>query len=73
VNADAEHRLAEILSEALAGLHPEERELLQAAYVDKRPLRELAEEAGQTYKALESRLGRLRQKLKEQLLGNLRP
>ena len=67
-----EHRLGEILREALAALPPDERELIQAAYVDKRPLRELADEAGQTYKAVESRLGRLRQKLKEQLLKGLR-
>jgi RNA polymerase sigma-70 factor (ECF subfamily) len=70
VNPD--HRLNEILREALAALPPDERELIQAAYVDQRPLRELAEEAGQTYKAVESRLGRLRQKLKEQLLKDLR-
>jgi RNA polymerase sigma-70 factor, ECF subfamily len=67
-----EHRLGEILHEALAALLPDERELIQAAYVDKRPLRELADEAGQTYKAVESRLGRLRQKLKAQLLKDLR-
>ncbi len=67
-----EHRLGEHLREALQALPPDERELLQAAYVDQRPLRELAEETGQTYKAVESRLGRLRQKLKEQLLKNLR-
>ena len=69
---NSEHRLGEILREALAALPPDERELIQAAYVDKRPLRELAAEAGQTYKAVESRLGRLRQKLKEQLLKDLR-
>ncbi len=68
----AEHRLAEMLAEAMATLPAEERELLQAAYVDGRPLRELADEAGQSYKAIESRLGRLRQRLKEQLLKNLR-
>lgn len=67
-----EHRLSEILHEALAALPPDERELIQAAYVDKRPLQELADEAGQTYKAVESRLGRLRQRLKEQLLKDLR-
>jgi RNA polymerase sigma-70 factor (ECF subfamily) len=67
-----EHRLGEILREALAALPPDERELIQAAYVDKRPLRELAYEAGQTYKAVESRLGRLRHRLKEQLLNDLR-
>jgi RNA polymerase sigma-70 factor, ECF subfamily len=67
-----EHRLGESLRAALAALPPDERELIQAAYVDQRPLRELADEAGQTYKAVESRLGRLRQKLKEQLLKDLR-
>ena len=67
-----DHWLGEILREALAALPPDERELIQAAYVDKRPLRELADEAGQTYKAVESRLGRLRRKLKEQLLKDLR-
>ncbi len=69
---NSEHRLTGLLREALAGLSPVERELVQAAYVDARPLQELADEAGQTYKAVESRLGRLRQKLKEQLLKNLR-
>jgi DNA-directed RNA polymerase specialized sigma24 family protein len=56
----------------LAALPPEDRELLQAAYVDKRPLQDLADEAGQTYKAVESRLGRLRHRLKEQVLKDLR-
>jgi RNA polymerase sigma-70 factor (ECF subfamily) len=69
---NAASQLSEILREALAALPPEERELVQAAYVDKRPLRELAEASGLTYKAVESRLARLRQKLKEQLLRNLR-
>jgi RNA polymerase sigma-70 factor (ECF subfamily) len=70
--ANPEHRLGDILREALAALPPDERELIQAAYVDQRPLRELADETGQTYKAVESRLGRLRHKLKEQLLNHLR-
>jgi RNA polymerase sigma-70 factor, ECF subfamily len=70
--SNPEYRLAEILGEVLAALPPDERELLQAAYVDRRPLQELADEAGQTYKALESRLGRLRQRLKGQLLRDLR-
>ncbi len=71
-SVSADHRLAEILAESLASFPPEERELLHAAYVDKRPLRELAEESGQTYKAVESRLGRLRHKVKEKLLHRLR-
>lgn len=65
-------QLSEILREALAALKPEERELMQAAYIDGRPLQELAGASGLTYKAVESRLARLRQKLKEQLLRDLR-
>lgn len=65
-------QLSEILREALAALKPEEREMMQAAYIDKRPLQELADASGLTYKAVESRLARLRLKLKEQLLRNLR-
>jgi RNA polymerase sigma-70 factor (ECF subfamily) len=64
--------LSEILGEALAALAPEEREILQAAYIDQRPLQELADAAGLTYKAVESRLARLRQKLKEKMLTDLR-
>lgn len=68
----SEQQLVELLREGLADLPPEERELIQAAYVDERPLQDLAAESGQTYKAMESRLGRLRRKLKERLLKNLR-
>ena len=69
---ESTNRLAEALHNALARLAPEERELIQAAYVDERPIQELADASGQSYKAVESRLARLRQKLKKQLLTNLR-
>jgi len=72
VETDSEHQLSEILRDALTTLIPEERELIQAAYVDEQPLQELAEASGLTYKAVESRLARLRQKLKKHLLRNLR-
>jgi RNA polymerase sigma-70 factor (ECF subfamily) len=65
-------RLVEALDAALEQLAPEERELLRAAYGDGRPLRELADESDLSYKAVESRLGRLRQKLKTHLLHILR-
>jgi len=67
-----DHHLVEILRDALAGLQPDERELIQAAYVDERPFQELADASGQTYKAVESRLARLRHKLKAQVLNQLR-
>jgi RNA polymerase sigma-70 factor, ECF subfamily len=67
-----EHRLSESLHHALQTLTVEEQELMRAAYMDERPLQELAIASGQTYKAVESRLARLRQKLKTNLLKHLR-
>ena len=64
--------MSESLRHALEQLTVEERELMRLAYVDERPLQELADESGQTYKAVESRLGRLRLKLKTNLLKHLR-
>jgi RNA polymerase sigma-70 factor (ECF subfamily) len=66
-----EDRLSLALRAALEELPPEDRELLRAFYLDKRPLMELAEEARQSYKSLESRLTRLRRKAKEKLLAYL--
>jgi RNA polymerase sigma factor (sigma-70 family) len=63
---------ADALPLALAKLAPDDRELLQAAYTDGRPLGELAAERGETYKAIEGRLARLRQKTKAALLKMLR-
>lgn len=67
-----ENRFSDALRQALIDLSPEESELVQAAYVDRRPLAELAQASGQSYKALESRLARLRLKLKTQMLRRLR-
>jgi RNA polymerase sigma-70 factor (ECF subfamily) len=67
-----EHQLSASLHHALEQLTAEEQELMRAAYVDERPLQELATASGQTYKAVESRLARLRQKLKTKLLNHLR-
>jgi RNA polymerase sigma factor (sigma-70 family) len=68
----AQRQLAEHLEEALAVLTPEERELIQAVYVDCRRLGELAAEGRQTYKAMESKLARLRERLKKHLLTQFR-
>jgi RNA polymerase sigma-70 factor, ECF subfamily len=67
-----EHRLAASLRRALDELPPEDSELVRGAYVDKRSIQELADERDETYKAVESRLARLRQKLKTRLLIHLR-
>jgi RNA polymerase sigma-70 factor (ECF subfamily) len=67
-----EHVLAAGLDHSLEQLDEEDRELMRAVYVDRRPLQELANATGQTYKAVESRLARLRRKLKTNLLNFLR-
>jgi len=69
---DGDHRLSASLCHALEQLTAEERELIRAAYVDERPLQELAIASCCTYKAVESRLARLRRKLKTNLLNHLR-
>ena len=69
---DARPGWEEALPHALAQLAPDDRELLHAAHTDGRPLAELAAERGETYKAVESRLARLRQKTKATLLKFLR-
>jgi len=68
----AEAAFVEIEVETLAQLEEADQELMRSVYVDRRPLQELADATGQTYKAVESRLGRLRQKLKANLLKYLR-
>ncbi|MFO1499189.1 MAG: sigma-70 family RNA polymerase sigma factor [Verrucomicrobiota bacterium] len=56
---------------AMSELPEEDRELLRVVYLDKRPLVELAGESGVSYKAMESRLTRLRQKVRVKLLAHL--
>jgi len=68
----ADDRLTRMLLDALSALPPEERELMQAAYIDEIPLQALADKSGQTYKAIACRLARLRHRLREQLLKSLR-
>ena len=64
--------LREMLATVLASLSAGDQELVEAAYVDERPLQELADGLGLSYKAVESRLSRLRQRIKEQVLRKLR-
>ena len=71
-SGESETRLSACLTHALESFSSEEAELLRAAYIDETPLQSLADESGQTYKALESRLGRLRKKLKLTMLNYLR-
>jgi RNA polymerase sigma factor (sigma-70 family) len=68
---DRESELHEQLDQALASLPTADRTLLEAKYFGRASVRELAQGAGCTEKALESRLLRLRRQLRETILKNL--
>jgi RNA polymerase sigma-70 factor (ECF subfamily) len=69
--ADEEHILPGILKESLAELPLEDRQLLEEKYFERATVRELAQAAAQTEKAVESRLVRLRRHLREQMIKKL--
>jgi RNA polymerase sigma-70 factor (ECF subfamily) len=60
------------LEECLEELNPADRELVEAKYLQGETVRELSERVGLTEKAVESRLLRARQRLRELLLQKLR-
>jgi RNA polymerase sigma-70 factor, ECF subfamily len=68
---DADARLHEHLDHSLAALPPEDRTLLETKYFSGASVRELATQTGQTEKAIESRLLRLRRQLREMILRSL--
>jgi len=60
------------LEECLEELNPADRELIEAKYLQGETVRELSERVALTEKAVESRLLRARQRLRELLLQKLR-
>jgi RNA polymerase sigma-70 factor, ECF subfamily len=71
-DGEADGQLLASLDRGLEGLPEDERELVQKKYFARRSVRELAAELQTSEKAIESRLGRIRRKLKEAVLGELR-
>lgn len=72
VESQANTRLTQALEDALQLLEANERSLVEQTYFDGRRQAELASDLGMTVKALESRLFRLRQKLRLSILSSLR-
>jgi RNA polymerase sigma-70 factor (ECF subfamily) len=68
---DADGRLEVLLSGQIASLPPDEQKLIEQKYFAGRSVRELAEEMQTTEKAVESRLSRIRHKLKTAALAGL--
>jgi RNA polymerase sigma-70 factor (ECF subfamily) len=68
---DSEARLQTLLAETLNELAPDERSLVEEKYLEGAAVRDLAARTGQSEKAIESRLLRVRRYLRERLLKKL--
>jgi RNA polymerase sigma-70 factor, ECF subfamily len=69
---EADGKLARLLQESIQALPVNERWLVEAKYFERRSVREVAEQAKLTEKAVESRLVRIRQRLKAAILEGLK-
>lgn len=70
-NGEADARLRAVLAKSVAALPPAERELIAQKYDARRSVREIAAAQATTEKAVESRLSRVRRKLKTAMLMEL--
>jgi RNA polymerase sigma-70 factor, ECF subfamily len=68
----ADTRLASLLERSLGALPFEERRLVEAKYFERSSVHEIAEDLSLSEKAVESRLVRIRQKLKASILDGLK-
>lgn len=69
---ETEAHLTRSLDEGLAKLPPEDRELVERKYFEGESVREISAGTGATEKAVESRLLRIRRRLKETILRDLK-
>jgi RNA polymerase sigma-70 factor (ECF subfamily) len=66
-----DERLRNLLERHVASLPPDERKLIEQKYFVRRAVREIAGELQTTEKAVESKLSRIRRKLKDAVLAEL--
>jgi RNA polymerase sigma factor (sigma-70 family) len=71
-DAEVDTRLDTLLESSLAGLPFDERRLVEAKYLERRSVRDIAEDLSLSEKAVESRLVRIRHKLKTAILDGLK-
>jgi RNA polymerase sigma-70 factor (ECF subfamily) len=71
-NVDSDTELLELLEAGLAGLASEERDLIKRKYYGGQGVRDIALDLEVSEKAIESRLVRIRRRLKEGLLERLK-
>jgi RNA polymerase sigma-70 factor (ECF subfamily) len=67
----ADDRLRSMLERNMAALPPDEQQLVEQKYFARRSVRDIAFETQSTEKAVESKLSRIRRKLKDSLLAEL--
>jgi len=72
MDKEADDSLRALLEQKLKALPCEDQELMRRKYFEHRPVRELAAALQTTGKAIESRLSRIRRKLKEAVLAELK-
>jgi RNA polymerase sigma-70 factor, ECF subfamily len=70
--AQTEARLKALLERRITLLPPDERQLIEQKYFARRAVRDIADELGTTEKAVESKLSRIRKKLKDAVLTELK-
>jgi len=70
--ATEDNRLSALLEESLDELDPQERRLIESKYLNGETVKELSAQTGLTEKAVESRLGRLRRRVRELMIKKLR-
>jgi RNA polymerase sigma-70 factor (ECF subfamily) len=71
-SSEADACLLAALERSLAALPGDERQLLESKYFEHRPVRDIAAELQASEKAIESRLVRIRRKLKNALMDRLK-
>jgi RNA polymerase sigma factor (sigma-70 family) len=72
VDPEADAKVVSLLETSLGALPFDERRLVEAKYFARRSVREIAEYLDLTEEAVESRLVRIRRKLKETILEGLK-
>lgn len=71
-DGEADKRLWTLLERNLTSLAPDERQLVELKYFARRAVREIADAQQTTEKAVESKLSRVRRKLKDSILAGLK-
>lgn len=68
----ADEKLRALLASQVAGLPEDERKIVEQKYLERQSVRDIAEARRMTEKAVESKLSRVRRKLKDAVLAKLK-